>query len=68
MNTARAISRATQPPWMIFVVLAAKRVNSMPRNTTPKMVAFHTGHFQIQRVTARKRIVLTMKVPVTAMP
>ncbi len=66
--TAAAISRAIQPPWGILVTLAANRVTSMPRKSAPNTTERQGRHFQSQCVTARNRIVLTMKVPVTAMP
>ena len=68
MKTAAAISSAIQPPWGILVTLAANRVTSMPRKSAPNTTERQGGHRHSQWVTARNRIVLTMKVPVTAIP
>ena len=67
-----AISNPThsgsQAPWVTLVRFEEKNETSTVRNSAPINTSFQVAVCQIERATARNRIVSRMNVPVTATP
>ena len=68
VKTAAATSRVNQPPWAIFVRLAAKNVSSTSPKTTATTAMRQRGHCHCTRATDSSSTVVMTNVPVTATP
>ena len=64
----RPTASGSQAPSVILARFEVKNATSTVRNRVPRMASLHRGVFHSARATARNRIVLRMKVPVTATP
>ena len=62
------MATGNQPPWKIFVTLAARKSALTVRKMIPANQTIQSGFFQSLRTTTRKRIVSIVSVPVTAIP
>ena len=67
-NTTAAMSSGNQPPCSTLLRLAARKVSSMPPNTTAARASFHGCQFHRTRATISIRMVSTTRAPVTDTP
>jgi hypothetical protein len=68
VKTTMATVSGSQPPCSILVRLAAKNASSTVSNAAPPSATARAGLRHSSRATARNRMVVSTKVPVTATP